>query len=68
MPKAGARTRPVNEQILVESARIYDSRELRDEEDEVMIMKGKDLMSYAKFLSRNDAFTKVRLHAARACS
>jgi hypothetical protein len=25
-------------------------------------------MSYAKFLSRNDAFTKVRLHAARACS
>ena len=55
----------MNEQILVESARIYDNRELRDEEDEVMMMKGKDLMSYAKFLSRNDAFTKVRLHAAR---
>ena len=56
---ATGRTRPVNEQILVEAARIYDSRELRDEPDEVTMMKGTDLISYAKFLSKEDAFTKV---------
>ena len=55
---AAGRTRPVNEQILVEAARIYDSRELRDEPEEVTMMKGTDLISYAKFLSKEDAFTK----------
>jgi len=59
MPPKGTRTRPVNEQILVESARIYDNREYRDEDEEVMMMKGTDLMSYAKFLSRDDAFSKA---------
>lgn len=59
-PKAGStRTRPVNEQILVEAARIYDNRELRDEDDDIKMMKGNDLMSYSKFLSKQDAFTKV---------
>jgi hypothetical protein len=64
MPPKGTRTRPVNEQILVESARIYDNREYRDEDEEVMMMKGTDLMSYAKFLSRDDAFSKVRAACA----
>ena len=59
-PKGKDRTRPVNEQILVEAARIYDNRELRDEEDEVRMMKGTDLMSFSKFLSKQDAFAKVR--------
>ena len=59
-PKGKERTRPVNEQILVEAARIYDNRELRDEEDDVRMMKGTDLMSFSKFLSKQDAFTKVR--------
>ena len=53
------RTQPVNEQILKESARIYDNRELCDEEDDVRMMKGNDLISFAKFLSKEDAFTKV---------
>eukprot|EP00277_Geminigera_cryophila_P006496 CAMPEP_0179431500 /NCGR_PEP_ID=MMETSP0799-20121207/16381_1 /TAXON_ID=46947 /ORGANISM="Geminigera cryophila, Strain CCMP2564" /LENGTH=488 /DNA_ID=CAMNT_0021208475 /DNA_START=192 /DNA_END=1658 /DNA_ORIENTATION=- len=52
------RTQPVNEQILKESARIYDNRELCDEEDDVRMMKGNDLISFAKFLSKEDAFTK----------
>ena len=71
-PKASARTKPVNEQILIEAARIYDNRELRDEDDDVKMMKGTDLMSYAKFLSKDDAFSKVRtcalvhLHALSA--
>lgn len=47
----GVRARPVTEQILLEAARIYDAR------DEGM---AKDLKSYAAFLSRQDAFTKVR--------
>jgi hypothetical protein len=64
-PKGNARTRPVNEQILVEAARIYDNRELRDEEDDVKMMKGTDLMSFSKFLSKQDAFTKVRLSAPK---
>ena len=59
MPAKGQRTKPVNEQILVEAARIYDNKELRDEDDEVVRMKGTDLNSYAKFLSKEDAFTKV---------
>lgn len=62
-PKGKDRTRPVNEQILVEAARIYDNRELRDEEDDVKMMKGTDLMSFSKFLSKQDAFTKVSLVA-----
>lgn len=64
-PKGKDRTRPVNEQILVEAARIYDNRELRDEEDDVKMMKGTDLMSFSKFLSKQDAFTKVSLVAPR---
>ena len=48
----GVRARPVTEQILLEAARIYDAR------DEGM---AKDLKSYAAFLSRQDAFTKVRV-------
>eukprot|EP00960_Hanusia_phi_P046249 757718-Hanusia_phi.AAC.7 len=48
----GVRARPVTEQILLEAARIYDAR---DEST------AKDLKSYAAFLSRQDAFTKVSL-------
>jgi len=46
------RTKPVAEQILVEAARIYDAREGEDAES-------KDLKTYAEFLSKQDAFTKV---------
>ena len=56
----------MNEQILVEAARIYDNRELRDEEDGVRMMKGNDLISYAMFLSKQDAFTKVDSGSPRA--
>ena len=61
MPPKGsnARTKPVNEQILHEAARIYDNRELRDEDEETVLMKGSDLMAFSKFLSMEDAFTKV---------
>lgn len=45
------RTKPVAEQILVEAARIYDARQ----ED----TDSKDLKTYAGFLSKQDAFTKV---------
>lgn len=55
MPKKGDdRTRPVTEQILVKAARIYDAREDED-------VESKDLKTYAEFLSREDAFTKVRM-------
>ena len=68
----------VNEQILVEAARIYDARDEDAVEGKVagaFALKalcfvpssmfnhyGQDLKSYAKFLSKTDAFTKVSKH------
>jgi hypothetical protein len=49
---AGDRTKPVAEQILVDAARIYDARQNEDTDS-------KDLKTYAGFLSKQDAFTKV---------
>ena len=79
MPAKG-KTISVNEQILVEAARIYDARGEENTEGKVsgvlaisMLLCSlilsfsvlllwklwQDLKSYAKFLSKTDAFTKV---------
>lgn len=44
----------MTEQILVKAARIYDARQDED-------VEAKDLKTYAAFLSKEDAFTKVSM-------